>query len=378
MEVTGLSPPKSAICYQNEKEVCMSLLLAFLITHGPAFAENRLADRTTAPTRPTTEVDTAGRFDFPPMHVTISKTGRVFMDALTMDPDSKIRVIELKRGKMKAFPKPVYQKQFTTIHGVNLDKKDRLWILDHGNYGFLAGPRLYAYDINTGAELVNYTFPFAVAAFGSMINDVVVDTDHEQLFISDTGPISGKSAIIVFDIKNQTSRRVLSEHSSLSAADYDIVVEGKPFTVIGWFHPKYGIDGIALDATNTWFYYSAFNRGELYRLPVSALENESIGDVELAAKIEKVADTTMSDGMLADSQHRVYMSDVEHSAITRVQPNGHVETLFKDPKFRWPTGFAPSPNGWIYFTCTAINETVLKNRQEVLDLGPYYLYRFKP
>jgi sugar lactone lactonase YvrE len=164
----------------------------------------------------------------------------------------------------------------------------------------------------------------------------------------------------------------------LSATNYPIYVEDKPFTVMGAFQPKYGIDGIALDADNTWFYYSGFNRGILYRIPVSAAINERLGDAQVAKTIEKVADITMSDGMLFDHEGRYYLSDVEHSAVVRLWPNGKLETLYKNPKFRWPTGYAMAPDGRMYFTCTAINETVLKSRDEILKLGPYYLFSFRP
>lgn len=338
----------------------------------------RLADRTTAPQRPASQVETAAKFAFPPMHISISAGGRLFLDALARDRESLVKTVEWKEGHLSPFPAPALQAKFSTVHGLNVDAKDRLWILDYGNYGMAHRARIYAYDIGSGREIENYTFPSDVAPLGSMPNDLVVDVAREYIFISDSGSIARDSAIIAFDINNRRSRRVLAGHPSLSPAQFDIFVEQRPFTIWRFIRPKFGIDGIALDADSRWFYYSAFNRGELYRIPVTALVAPDAADTWRASQIEKVADITMSDGMLFDRQQRLYLSDVEHSAILRLLPGGALETVFKDAAFRWPTAYAMAPDGQIYFTTNAIDQIQRKSRQQLLALGPYILYRFRP
>jgi sugar lactone lactonase YvrE len=359
------------------------LVAAALLLARPAFANDvaqnalkHLPDRTTAPTHRSGEVEAVQKFAFPPGHVTISRTGRFFMDAFTYDNQSKFRVVELKNGKMTPFPSVELQKQFKTVHGLFVDARDRLWILDHGGWGFSRAPHLFGFDINTGKQIVSYAFPRDVAGPGSMLNDVLLDVRRDVLLLSDTGPINNKSAILVYDIRTNTSRRVLSQHPSLTSTDNTIFVEGKPFTVLGLIHPHYGLDGIAID--DEYFYYSAFNRGELYKIPLAKLTDARLGDRELARSIEKVADITMSDGMWADEQGRVWLTDVEHSAITRVNRDGSLETVYKDPRFRWPAGFARAPDGTFYFNCDAIDQTQLVSRDTILKRGPYYQFRFKP
>lgn len=337
----------------------------------------RLADRTTAPQRPFSQVETVAKFEFPPMHISISRGGRLFLDALARDHESPVKTVEWKDGQLLPFPAPGLQAKFSTIHGLSVDAKDRLWILDYGNYGMAHRARIFAYDLVTGHEIENYTFPADVAPLGSMPNDAVVDVGREHIFISDSGSILRDSAIIVFDIKSRRSRRVLAGHPSLSPAKYDIVVEQRPFTIWGYIRPKLGIDGIALDTTSRWLYYAAFNRGELYRIPVSALAAAEADERWRASQIEKVADITMSDGMLFDQRERLYLSDVEHSAIVRLLPGGTLETVFKDAAFRWPTAYALAPDGQIYFTTNAIDQIQRKSRRQIQALGPYYLYRFR-
>ena len=363
----------------NEMPFSSLLLLTGLLSFSTPALATRLEDRTTAPTRSVGEVETVAKFDTPPGHATISRGGRIFMDAGIFDPAATIRVFERQNdGKMLPFPSPEYQKKFKTIHGIYVDAHDRLWILDNGKYGFARAPRLFGYDIQTGREIENYSFPASVAGIGSMINDIVVDPVREMAFISDTSPIAGKSSIVVFDIKKHSSRRILRDHISVRAANNLIYVESKPFTVIGLFRPKFGIDGIALDPTFTWVYYAAFNRGELYRIPVAAAVDAALSEADLERSVEKVSDITMTDGILVDERHSVYLSDVEHSAVVRASADGRLETLFKDPRFRWPTGYTRAPDGWIYFTCNAIHQITLQSREKILELGPYFLFRFRP
>lgn len=344
---------------------------------APDFAD-QLGDRTGTPRLPASLAEKVAQFEFPPGHVSISKSGRIFMDAGFQDPQAKIRVIELKDGKQIPFPEEKYQAQFKSVHGTYVDQKDRLWILDHGNNGFSRKPRLFGYDINTGKEIENYEFPAKVAGLGSMLNDLVVDPARELIYISEPGPVFGNAGILVFDMKKRTSRRLLDRHPSVSAANYRIYVEGKPFTVIGLVHPKFGIDGLALDPTGTWLYYAAFNGGVLHRIPLTALADESLTKDQVAATLQKVADITMTDGIFVDDKQRVYLSDVEHSAVVRLNADGKLETIFKDPEFRWPTGFTPSPDGFLYFNCNAIHQVTLKSRRTIQGFGPYYLYRFRP
>jgi sugar lactone lactonase YvrE len=360
----------------------LQILALGLCFANPAYAMfgvgNHLEDRSSAPTRPGSDLEIAATFETPPGHVTISPTGRIFMDAGIFDPAATSVVFEIVNGQKVPFPSPELQKKFSTIHGIYVDTSDRLWILDNNHYGATGQAHVRADDINTGAEVDDYAFPYSVAPLGEMLNDLVVDPRRNQIYIADTGPIFHHSAIIVYDIANRESRRVLAGHPSVTEADNGIFVEGKPFTVVGFVHPKFGIDGIALDPSGQWFYYEAFNSGELYRLPTVALADPAVAEIALEAKVEHVAQITMSDGMFADAQDRIYLTDVEHSAIVRVGADRKLETVFKDPKLRWPTAFSPSPDGYIYLSCNALEDIELRRRDTIVERGPYYLFRFKP
>jgi sugar lactone lactonase YvrE len=135
---------------------------------------------------------------------------------------------------------------------------------------------------------------------------------------------------------------------------------------------------IALGPSGQWFYYEAVNSVELYRIPAEALADPTLPKEALEAKIEHVAQITMWDGMYADPQDRTYLTDVEHSAIMRMNVDRKLETVFKDPQFRWPTAFSLSPDGYIYFSCNALQDIELRSRATIVARGPFHLFRFRP
>ena len=66
----------------------------------------------------------------------------------------------------------------------------------------------------------------------------------------------------------------------------------------------------------------------------------------------------MSDGISMDLEDNVYISDPEHSAILRLDPQRRLHTLVKDPQLRWPDGFSFGPDGWLYVTCSSLHQVI--------------------
>jgi sugar lactone lactonase YvrE len=345
----------------------------------PGCATHRLADRTTNIVQFSgTDAEVVAELEMPPGHITVSPDGRVFLDANHYVRNAPAKIVELVSGQLVAFPAVEAQKPLDTTHALRVDQSNRLWVLDYGNYRLFGSPKLLAFDLTTGKLVHEYHFTNCEAGCGSMLNDLVVDDDNNRIYISDSSPLAGNPAIVVYDIGRRHARRVLEDHASVVAAKYSMVVHDKPWKVLGLIQPKIGIDGIALDRANGWLYYAGSNTGELYRISVDDLNDVWLTDHQLGAKVEKVADITMTDGMTVDKQGNVYLTDFEHSAIVRVKPDGRLETLLKDRKYRWPTAFSFGPDGWLYFTCNAIDEVTMKSGSKIHESGPYGVYRFKP
>jgi sugar lactone lactonase YvrE len=87
---------------------------------------------------------------------------------------------------------------------------------------------------------------------------------------------------------------------------------------------------------------------------------------------------TLSDGITMDVDDDVYLSDMEHSAILQLRPDHTLVTLLKDERLRWPDGFSFGPDGWLYVSCSALHQVILKSSGEIRGHAPYQLFRFKP
>jgi sugar lactone lactonase YvrE len=338
-----------------------------------------LPDRTSgkAPVLSDGDVSIFATLPYPPGNVAASSDDRVFV---SMFPDTNYGDVKVGRieadGSLVAFPNQKAQSKFESVLGIRVDGQDRLWVLDHGKMG-IHRPKIWAFDAKTGAELVAFTFPRNVAPLGSMLNDVTISPDGETLYISDASLVANRPAIVVVDLSGTAPKahRALERHASVKAGKYDVVVEGKKARVGSILCAEGGVDGIALDATGETLYYAPLNSGTVHRIATATLRDPHGNH---AAGVKKVADATMTDGMTTDAAGNVYLTDMEHSQVVRILPDGTLEVVARDARFQWPDGFAWAPNGDLYLTASAIHRTLAKlirTEGSVRRGGPYHVFR---
>jgi len=87
-----------------------------------------------------------------------------------------------------------------TAHGVAIDSKDRLWVIDHGNWMTLQTPKLVAFDI-TRKLVFRHDFPESTGPKGGIMQDPLMGNDFVH---ADCG---SRPAIVVVDTNKNTSRR---------------------------------------------------------------------------------------------------------------------------------------------------------------------------
>jgi sugar lactone lactonase YvrE len=238
--------------------------------------------------------------------------------------------------------------KFVCVQSVYIDRKDRLWILDPANPMFRGvvpgGAKLMLFDLSSNELERTYEFDEEIAPSGSYLNDVRIDTQSETGFITD----SGLGAIVVVDLETGSARRVLVDHPSVKAEKTTIAIGGQPVPIV--VHS----DGIALDQEGGWLYFQALTGRTMYRVPVASLGDDGLDAAKLAGKVERFADSGVSDGLLFGPAG-VYISSLEDGAIKVVDNEGRVMTLVKDPRIQWPDSFAPGPDGSLWFTTSQIH-----------------------
>jgi len=287
------------------------------------------------------------------------------------------KLLEYVNGASVPFPSLAGQASlFDTPLGIAIDQLDRLWVIDNGNHG-MGAAHIVAIDLGSGDVLRNQNLDASIAPAGSFLQDLQVSADGRTVIIADASFWAKKPALIVYDVESGDARRVLEGHPSVAAENYLIRTRDRDMQVGGGiFALRGGVDGIALGPE--WLYYAALNGSGLYRIQLSDLRDESLTPARLETLVERYSDKPLSDGLSVDTAGGVYITDVEHSAIFRVDPDEGLSTLIQSREIRWPDALSFGPDGFLYVADSALQEVILKSDEHIKAQGPYRIFRFQP
>lgn len=310
-------------------------------------------------------------------NVAVNKDGRVFF---TVHPESRTqgnKLLEYVDGASVPYPSLAQQSDlFDTPLGVAIDRLNRLWVIDHGNHG-MRNARIVAIDLDSGDVLRSQDLGESIAPAGSLLQDLQITADGETVIIADASYWLMKPALIVYDVRTGVARRVLESDKSVSAEDYVIRSQGKEMEFLGGIVVlRGGVDGIAI--SEDWLYYGALNGSTLYRVPLRDLKNTALPESQLSMQVEAVSNKPLSDGFSADVDGNVYITDVEHNAIFKVDPSGELHTVLRSKKIRWPDALSFGPDGYLYVADSALPELILQSTEHIRAAGPYGVFRFQP
>jgi hypothetical protein len=334
-------------------------------------------DLTTPPALPESGLEEVLAYPEPIGNVAVSAEGRVFF---TVHPESRPagnRLLEYVAGAAEPFPDGASQERlFDTVLGTVVDGQNRLWTIDHGNHG-LRDARLLAFDLATGDVVHDHVFGASLAPAGSFLQDLQVSVDGATVVIADASIWRKRPALIVYDVARRSARRVLENHASVSAEEFVIRTATRKMTYAGSLLAlRGGVDGLALGSR--WLCFGALSGSGLYRIALDDLRDAALPAAELAARVERIANKPLSDGFSVDLEGNVFVTDVEHNAIFRVGTDRELETVLRSPRIRWPDALSFGPDGWLYVADSALQDVILKPREQIRYSGPYRIFRFRP
>lgn len=308
-------------------------------------------------------------------NVAASPSGRLFFSIHPESRPSGAKVLEWKDGKAVPFPdREIQHRLLVTPLGPRVDARNRLWVIDHGNHG-VAGARLVAFDLASGALAREIRFDRTVAPLGSFLQDFAIDRNGDFAYVADVSFWRKSPAVVVVDLRTGRAHRALERHPSVTAQDW-IIESGKRMTFFGGLVAlKAGVDGIALSPDDEWVVYAAMNHDGLYRVRAADLRGGRSGPGD---GVERIATKPLSDGIATDVAGNVLITDVEHGAVLRTTRNGGLETLVRSPRIRWADGFSFGPDGWLYLADSAIPDQMLRSKSHMAANAPYHVYRFRP
>ena len=324
--------------------------------------------------------------------VAVSGNGRLFVNAPYWSEPHGLSVMEvMDNGSVQPYPNAAMNRPwsdslgvdpaetFVCVQSVYIDPRnpETLWILDPASPKFAGtvpgGVKLVEVDLAADEIRRTISFDETVAPRGSYLNDVRVSADQRFAYITD----SNLGAVVVVDLEYGSARRLLDDHPS-TAADSTYVprIGGRSFRAVGGSVPQIASDGVALSPDDASLYIHALTGLRLYRIPTAALNDPTLPSDTLAARVEDLGETVVTDGMIADAEGRIYHSALELDAVVRWHPDGRLDTLVRDARLKWPDSFALGPENDLFITTSQIHLSPQYNRNIDRRSDPYRVFRY--
>ncbi|MBD2068233.1 hypothetical protein H6F93_11995 [Leptolyngbya sp. FACHB-671] len=271
-------------------------------------------------------------------------------------------------------------------HALQIDSQGVLWMLDMGGNGRL--PKLIGWNTTTESLVKEIEIPSPAYEPNSSMQDFVIDESRNLVIIADTAggsePWQFNPALVVVDLNTGEPRRLLAGHSSVQAEAIDAIIEGEPLMITtnretGEQMPsRWGVNGIAIDPTYEWVYYSPMSSTSVYRISTRDLTDTSLSAEELGNRVERYGDKNIGDGLMVDTAGNVYNTDLQYNAIGVTNAEGDYRLIRKDDELlNFSEGFEPAADGYVYVATNQAHKSIFFQPVDV-GVPPYYLLRFRP
>lgn len=328
--------------------------------------------------------------------VTVSHTGRIFVNFPHWGDQVPFTVAELKNGQAIAYPnaqinrinKAHPESCLYSVQSVVVDPKDRLWALDTGSVklglNVPKGPKLVCMDLQTNKVTRTIFFPRSVVPASTYLNDIRFDLRRGKggmAFIADSGA-KAPNDIILVDLATGKSWRRLGNHPSVKAdVSLTMMMEGQPFLErkhgLSPQKPKLGSDGIAISSDGKTLYYCPLISRHLYSVSIDAMADRTKSEADVDQTVKDLGVKGASDGLESDASGRLYATDYEHARILAGQPGGPYKTIAQAPRIYWMDTMSVADNGYLYFTANELHRQPSYHNGKDLRVKPYRLYRVK-
>jgi sugar lactone lactonase YvrE len=317
--------------------------------------------------------------------IAVSKTGRLFTNYPRWSPTYHYGVVEIKNGKPFPYPDSAYNswtpqdsglKKWICAMAVTIDDQDNLWVVDPASPQLAGviknGQKLVR--INLHKDSVEQTYSLVgTTDNGSYVNDVRIDTRSQTAYLTN----STEGGIVIVDLLTGHSRQVLQGTPSVMAdTAYTLTYNQHPVKV-GGLNVHFNSDGIALSPDGQYLYFKPLSDDKLYRVKTAVLRDPKIPTSQIAAQVEMLGHFTTTDGMIMDKNGNLYLGDLEKSAIIRIDRSLHQTTLISDSRLIWPDSYQITDDGYLYISCSQIQQQPGFNAGVNKRTTPYTIFRVK-
>lgn len=358
-------------------------------------ATSHTSSREGLPTAPVA-VEVVARVPTMPGNIAVSRNNRIFLSQHPFG-NPTFRVVELNRdGTQTPFPTPQWSSApepgsdvgISGIIGIEVDQRDRLWMLDIGSA--TSPPKLVAWDLNrnTLAQRVDLASVWNVQSF---MQDLAIDLTRNHAYIADIGGIDPNAAqtpaIVVVNLATGATRRVLESHPALKAEDLDMLIEGKPVQIKrddgSIFRPRVGINPITIDAKDQYVYFGSMTGTAIYRVRAELLADAAQSPDALGSSVELWGTKGISDGFNIDQAGNVYVTDLTTNSIRvalagEPKSGGYVPLTESSPSLSWADGVSFGGDGMLYATVNQLHRSAALNAGTDETKPPFTIVRLRP
>lgn len=202
-----------------------------------------------------------------------------------------------------------------SVHSVEVDEQDNLWILDNGAVEELettrrvCPPKLVIVSLNNNSVVRSVTVPENVLIEDSTLTCMTLDKEARVAFIADSNVQS--SAFLVYRYDSSTFARFECEQLSPDA-EGTIVTHYVPTNLVSQFVP------IVLSADKQTLYFSVLDSIDLYSVSVAVFaENAS----DISTRVNNLGKHGNSVQITADSKGNLYMDMMHHKIVLQIRKN---------------------------------------------------------
>jgi sugar lactone lactonase YvrE len=278
---------------------------------------------------------------------------------------------------------------FYGVQSVVVDPANRLWVVDSASHNFQPTrgpewPKLVGIDLSTNQVFKTIHFRADVVLPTSYLNDVRFDLARGPggtAYLSDSST-HGTNAIIVVNLATGKSIRRLANSPAVKGdASFTAVMEGKPLLQDKPGEPPkqaiIGCDGIAVSGDGSRVYFCPLSSRSLHSVDAAVLADPTKSDADVEKTLKTEQRSFASDGLEADSQGRIYLTDWEHNAVVVRERDGQFKTLVTDRRLWWPDSMSLVADGHLYVTATQLHRQPSYHDGVDKREKPYLLFRVK-
>ena len=319
--------------------------------------------------------------------VAVSKQGRMFVNYPRWQGPHDSDVVEVSsNGIAHPYPDKDWNNwekgqggsnKWVCVQAVFVDDKDQLWVVDSGapEMGEVqdSGAKLVKIDLSNNRVSRNYNLT-ALVGKNSYLNDVRVDTVSNIAYLTE----SKEGGIVVLNTDTGNARIMLHKQPPVLAdPSHQLIIGGTELQRNG--KPmKINSDGIALTPDRQWLYFKPLSDTKLYRVRTADLREALANGTDVEKKVDDLgANFTVSDGMTFDQSGNLYLSDMEHDAIVQVNSDLKLRVVAHDQRLLWPDTFAWSSDGWLYVTCSQIQNMPWSHNGRSTRNSPFRIFKLK-